>query len=176
DYYGHSGTWEDLQDSVWLRRLDLPQIPLTVALAGNGSVSSDLPGLDCGAACTTQWDQGTTVTLAAVPAGGRRFVGWAGDCTGSGSCTVSLGKAEAVTAVFGPLTVPLRLTTTGRGTVRCTPSCARNFPAGDRLTLRAVPAAGWRFAAWSGGCKGSRPVCRPATASALTVRAVFRRK
>jgi hypothetical protein len=68
------------------------------------------------------------------------------------------------------------VTTKGRGTVRCTPVCAKAFPAGDPLTLRAVPAKGWAFAAWSGGCKGKRLVCRPATGSAVTVRATFRRK
>jgi hypothetical protein len=81
-----------------------------------------------------------------------------------------------VTAVFGPQTIPVKVTTKGRGTVRCTPVCAKAFPAGDPLTLRAVPAKGWAFAAWSGGCKGKRLVCRPATGSAVTVRATFRRK
>ena len=176
DYYAHSGSWDDLQDSLWLRHLDTPQTPLSVAMSGTGSVASDLPGLDCSVACTTQWDQGTTVSLAAVPGDGRRFVRWSGACTGNASCTLALAQAQSVTAIFGPLTIPLRVTTTGGGTVRCTPVCSKAFPAGNPLTLRAVPAAGWAFAGWRGGCKGSRPVCRPTTDSALTVRAVFRRR
>ena len=28
DYYGHSGTWPDIQDSPWLHRLDVPAVPL----------------------------------------------------------------------------------------------------------------------------------------------------
>ena len=48
DYYGHSGSWPDAQDSPWLVRLDR-QVPLTVAIAGPGSVTADVPGLHCGA-------------------------------------------------------------------------------------------------------------------------------
>jgi List-Bact-rpt repeat protein len=176
DYYGHSGTWDDLQDSLWLRHLDVPQVPLSVAMTGAGSVASDLPGLDCGAPCTTQWDQGAFVTLEAVPGDGQRFVRWTGSCIGNGNCAVTLTQPQSVTAVFGPLVVAVKVTTKGRGTVRCTPACSRSFTAGDPLTLRAVPAKGWKFASWSGACKGSRPVCRPATDFALSARATFRRK
>lgn len=176
DYYAHSGTWNDLQDSVWLSHLDTPQVALAVATAGLGRVASDLPGLDCAAACTTAWDQGSTVALMATPAAGQRFVRWAGACAGNGACTVVLGAAQAVTAVFGPATIPVRVATTGRGSVRCTPVCSKAFPAGDPITLRAVAAKGWKFTGWSGGCKGRKPVCRPKTETALTVRATFRRR
>jgi len=177
DYYAHSGTWDDIQDSGWLSHLDAPQVPLSVAMqGGTGRITSDLPGLDCSVVCTTQWDQGTIVTLAAIPGNRLRFIRWAGACTGDGSCAVTLAQAQSVTAVFGPQTIPVKVTTKGRGTVRCTPVCSKTFAAGDPLTLRAVPAKGWKFTGWSGGCKGARPVCRPATGSALTVRATFRRK
>jgi hypothetical protein len=176
DYYAHSGTWNDLQDSIWLSHLDTPQVPLSIAMIGAGRVSSDLPGLDCTVACTTQWDKGTTVLLTATPGRGLRFVRWAGACTGNSSCTLPLTQAQSVTAVFGPRTIPLKVTTSGHGTVRCSPVCSKAFAAGKQLTLRAVPAKGWMFAGWSGGCKGTRTVCRPATESALTVRAAFRRK
>lgn len=176
DYYGHSGSWNDLQDSVWLSHLDTPQLPFAVAMIGTGRVTSDLPGLDCTAACTTQWDQGAVVSLAASPAAGLRFLRWTGACTGNVTCTVTMSQAQSVTAVFGPLTIPVKIAATGRGTVRCTPACSKAFPAGDPLTLRAVPAKGWKFAGWSGGCKGKLLVCRPTTETALTVRATFRRK
>lgn len=176
DYYAHSGSWNDIQDSVWLAHLNTPEVPLSVGMIGLGSVSSDLPGLDCNAACTTQWDQGAVVSLAAIPGAGSRFVRWAAACTGNGSCTVTLAQAQSVIAVFGPLTIPVKVTTTGRGAVRCIPVCSKSFAAGDPLTLRAIPARGWKFARWNGACKGVRPVCRPATGSALSVRAMFRRK
>ena len=48
-----------------------------------------------------------------------------------------------------------------------------DVPAGTPLTLRAVPTKGWRFTRWSGACRGTRKVCRPATDFALSVRATF---
>ena len=176
DYYAHSGTWNDLQDSVWLRHLNTPQVPLGVAMVGSGTVFSDVPGVNCAAACTTQWDQGATLTLTATPGAGQRLVRWTGGCTGSATCTLTLAQAQSVTAVLGPRTNPIRVTTTSPGTVRCTPVCSKAFPAGDPLTLRAVAAKGWKFTGWSGGCKGTSPVCRPKTNAALTVRATFRRR
>jgi hypothetical protein len=177
DYYAHAGTWDDLQDSGWLSHLDAAQVPLSVAMAGGtGEVSSDLPGLDCTVTCTTQWDQGSIVTLDATPGPQLRFVRWAGACTGTGTCAVTLAQAQSVNAVFGRTTIPVKVTTVGRGAVKCTPVCSKAFPAGDPLTIRAAPAKGWKFVGWSGGCKGTRLVCRPATGKALTVRATFRRK
>jgi hypothetical protein len=177
DYYAHSGTWDDLQDSGWLSHLDAAHEPLAVAMSGgSGRVWSDLPGVDCTAACTTQWDQGSIVTLFATPNAGARFIRWTGPCAGNSSCAVTLAQAQSVTAVFGPERIPVKVTLAGRGAVRCTPVCAKSFRAGDPLTLRAVPAKGWKFAGWSGGCKGARLVCRPVTGTAVTVRATFRRK
>lgn len=177
DYYAHSGTWPDIQDSGWLSHLDTPQVAFAVTLLGAGTVVSDVPGIDCVVTCTTQWDQGSTFSLNADAPDGRRFVGWLGACTGVGSCFVTLDTAKATTAVFGPLTIPVKIALKGKGRVACTPKCSRwSFPAGTRLTMRAVPAKGWRFVRWSGGCTGTRAVCRPKTDFALSVRATFAKK
>lgn len=176
DYYGHSGTWTDIQDSLFLHRLGVPAEALSVLLSGRGEVVSDVPGVDCRAACTTQWDQGSAVMLVASPAAGQRFVRWSGACAGTGTCRLELDQAATAKAVFGPQRIPLRVSTAGRGTVTCTPRCTKTFPGGNPLTLRALPAPGWRFARWSGGCTGTRPTCRPATDFALSVRATFRRR
>ena len=127
DYYAHSGAWNDIQDSLWLQPPEHAAGPARGhAVTGAGAVSSDLPGVDCNADCTTQWDQGTTVALTAIPT-----VGTALRCTGparapaSGTCTVTLAAAQSVTAVFGPRTIPVRVTTTGRGTRRAARRSAR---------------------------------------------------
>jgi hypothetical protein len=177
DYYGHSGTWLDIQDSLWLHRLDLPQVALGIGFSGGaGEVSSDVPGVDCRIACTTEWDQGSELSLLAVPAATARLVRWTGACSGTGECSLALDQAKSATAVFGPLRIPVRVSTTGKGQVTCTPRCTKSFAAGEQLTLRVLPARGWRFKAWSGGCKGTRLICRPATDYALAVRATFRRR
>ena len=176
DYYAHSGTWNDIQDTIFLRHLNTPEVALGVALSGPGLVTSDLPGIDCTVTCTTQWDQGTTVTLSATPADNSRFLHWAGGCTGNADCLPNLAQAASVTAVFGPLTIPVRVSKSGKGTVACTPKCSKRFSAGDRLMLRAAPAKGWRFAGWGGACKGTRLTCTPKTDFALAVRANFKKK
>jgi hypothetical protein len=176
DYYEHPTNGIDIRNSLWLRHLDTPQQPFSAAISGIGSVVSDVPGVACAAACTTLWDQGAAFQLFPVPGGGQRFVRWAGACTGDGACSLLMSQPQAVTAVFGPERIDLKLTTAGRGRVACAPSCTRRFKAGEALTLKAVPAKGWTFSRWSGGCKGTRPVCKPATDFALTVRATFRRR
>ena len=176
DYYAHSGGWNDLQDSLWLRHLDTPQLPVSVTMSGTGTVTSREPGIACGSPCTTQWDQGAFVTLTAKPGAGQRFVRWSGACVGTNDCALQVNAAESVTAVFGPGRVRFTASTRGRGSVRCTPACSPTISAGKALTLRAVPAKGWTFVSWSGACKGANPVCRPATAAAVSVRATFRRR
>jgi Divergent InlB B-repeat domain len=175
DYYGHSGGWNDLQDSGWLRHLDTPQQPLALTLVGAGTVTSDVPGVICAASCTTQWDQGSTINLSAEPSDATRFIGWKGACTGTIGCLLTLDAAKAATAVFGPIAVPVTTAVAGKGRVVCTPRCSKTFAAGRSLTLKAVPAKGWRFARWSGGCKGTTPICRPATNFAIAVKATFKR-
>jgi hypothetical protein len=179
DYYGMpaSDTWPDIQDSLWMHLLNAPEEALNIAFSGRGSVVSDLPGVNCASSCTTTWDQGSNVTLSAVSAANTRFVRWQGACNGGRSdCRVTMTAATNVTAVFGPVRIPLRVTTNGGGKVLCTPRCTKSFPAGDRLTLRAVASTGWRFAGWTGACKGKSVYCRPATDFAVTARATFRRK
>ena len=175
DYYAHSGTWLDLQDSAWLRHLDVPQQHLAVAFSGRGRVTSDVPGVSCTTDCDTVWDGGSLVTLSAAgDRGASRFVGWLGPCSGRATCAVTLDSARSVTAVFGPVTIAVRVTTSGRGHVACTPKCGA-MHAGGALVLRAQPARGWTFAGWSGACKGSYAVCVPATDFAVSARATFRR-
>jgi hypothetical protein len=176
DYYAHSGTWPDIQDSLWLSHLDQPQLAFTVALVGSGAVSSDVPGIACVATCTTQWDTDSVFTITASPAAGERFVGWRGACAGLGDCVVMLGAPQTATAVFGPARIPVKVAVKGKGRIACTPRCSPSFRAGTLLTLRAVPAKGWRFVRWSGACKGTRGVCRPKTDYALAVRATFAKK
>ncbi len=75
---------------------------LTVAKTGTGSgtVTSSPAGIDCGATCSHSYTQGTVVTLTATPATGSTFAGWSGDCSGTGSCTVTMSQARSVTATF----------------------------------------------------------------------------
>ncbi len=86
-----------------------PVVALTVGLGGvtSGTVTSSPAGISCGGpglVCTGWFAEGTTVTLTATPDAGQSFAGWAGDCSGTGTCVVSMVGAQSVSAVFtGPL-------------------------------------------------------------------------
>ena len=83
DYYGHSGSWPDIQDSAVAAPCSTcPRSASTVSFSGAGAVTSDLPGVECTASCTTQWDAGSVVQLEAAAAAADRFVRWTGACNG----------------------------------------------------------------------------------------------
>jgi hypothetical protein len=176
DYYAHSGAWDDIQDSLFLHPLGVPTVPLQVTLSGgSGDVQSDVPGVDCTTACTTQWDPKWHVDLEAVPAAKSRFLHWSGACVGTGDCSLTLDAAKSVTAVFGPKFVPVRVGVSGKGTVACAPRCSTSFPAGTALRLTAHAGKGWKFTGWTGACKGKALVCRPVTDYALSAHATFKK-
>jgi hypothetical protein len=177
DYYGHSGSWFDLQDSRWLRLVDR-QVSVTVDVDGRGSVVSSVPGIACAAECTTSWDQGTFVVLEAKPAAGQRLVDWGGACAGRNGCSFDADGATTVRARFAPARVGLALSVRGRGTISapggpCAGVCRRTVASYSSVTLRAVAMTGWRFARWQGRCVGTTPNCTVQTARPVTARAVF---
>jgi hypothetical protein len=78
---------------------------------------------------------------------------------------------------------PLSVTVLGKGLVRSIPPgitcshaaprrCSARFSTGTVVKLRAIPAAGWRFAAWGGACRGTRP-CSLALNGAKVLKAAF---
>lgn len=179
DYYGHSGSWLDTQDSPWLQRLDAA-VRLELRLQGTGSVESDVPGVACSSSCTTSWNPGTQVLLRALPAPNQVFAGWRGACEGDSFCRVSLESTTALTAVFAPDHFRLAVKVDGRGRVTSAPSgiacpgrCAAQLFSFGTTLLRAKPAKGWRFLAWSGACRGRKLSCEFELAGNVTARATF---
>jgi hypothetical protein len=67
---------------------------------GTGKVGSNPAGIDCGSQCNTHFAAGAVVTLTATPDVSSTFAGWSGDCTGVGSCTVSMDTVKTVVATF----------------------------------------------------------------------------
>ncbi len=77
---------------------------------GNGTVTSDPPGIDCRGGrdgtsypgnCTAVFARGTNVTLTAIPDQGWVFVSWAGDCEGTDpTCIVTMDRDRWVMAYF----------------------------------------------------------------------------
>ncbi|MCB9631711.1 MAG: peptidylprolyl isomerase [Sandaracinus sp.] len=82
-------------------RIRIKTIDLEVTTAGNGEVSSEPAGIDCGPDCASAFEFGEMVQLTARPTGGARFVGWEGGCGGNEpTCIVSLDEMRQVTARF----------------------------------------------------------------------------
>jgi uncharacterized repeat protein (TIGR02543 family) len=80
----------------------------------------------------------------------------------------------------GPGTAALKVSRTGRGTVRSRPAgilcgrdCAQTFVARTTVTLVARPATGYRFTGWGGACTGTSTTCTLTLRRSRTVTASF---
>ena len=73
-------------------------LTVTKAGKGGGTVTSTPAGIDCGSTCQATF--AGEVTLTAAPNAASSFVGWKGDCSGAGDCTVTMNSAHSVRAVF----------------------------------------------------------------------------
>jgi len=139
------------------------QYSLTVNKTGTGigTVTSDPSGINCGEDCNEVYDQGTNVTLTAVPAAGSTFTGWSGACSGTGSCNFTMDADKNVTAAFATAaptqyTLTVSKTGSGSGTVTSSPTgidcgsdCTETYDQGTSVTLTATPASGSSFAGWN---------------------------
>jgi phospholipase C len=159
---------------------------LTVALTGQGTVTSTPSGINCGQTCSANFASGTAVTLTATAGANSSFVGWSGGgCSGASACVVKLSASQQVTATFNinqnntaSLTVVPQ--GTGTGTVMSSPSgincgttCSASFSSGTQVTLTATAAAGSIFAGWGGACSGANSTCQLTLTSNVSVTATF---
>jgi hypothetical protein len=144
--------------------------------SGSGNVSGN--GIDCGATCAIQLDEGTVATLTATPANGSRFAGWSSDCAGSGSCVVTMSTDKGVGADFiQQYALSVAKTGGGSGTVsgngiNCGATCAAILDSGTAVSLAAAAASGSVFTGWSGDCSGTG-TCNTTMSVAHSVSASF---
>jgi uncharacterized repeat protein (TIGR01451 family)/uncharacterized repeat protein (TIGR02543 family) len=133
--------------------VDPQQFPLTTTVVGNGTVTTDVGGIDCTSAsgtCNHDYDNGTAVTLTATPDSGNTFDGWTGDCSGaSTTCQVTMDQARDVTATFvsatAPHTLTVKLAGLGHGRadsnpagIACGSDCVETYTNGTVVTLTAT--------------------------------------
>jgi lysophospholipase L1-like esterase len=140
-------------------------LTVTRAGAGTGAITSNPAGISCGTTCGANYASGTVVTLTATVASNSTFGGWSGACTGTGSCSVSMTQARAVTATFNAMaTFSLSVTKAGTGSgtvtsspagINCGTACVADFGGNASVTLTAAAASGSTFAGWSGACTGT---------------------
>jgi hypothetical protein len=80
-------------------------INVAVSVNGNGVVSSNPVGINCGATCNATFPGGSQVALTAAPQGTAVFGGWGGACSTAGinpTCTLTPTANVTVNAVFEP--------------------------------------------------------------------------
>ncbi|MDP3695392.1 MAG: hypothetical protein Q8R42_04710, partial [Desulfocapsaceae bacterium] len=132
---------------------------------GTGSVTSSPAGIDCGTECSANFDPHMTVTLTVTTGLETVFSGWAGACSGSGDCIVSMDQARSVTATFTLNTYLLSVTKNGTGSgsvasipvgIDCGSDCSQAYDYDTLVTLSATPDTGSSFAGWFGAsCTGT---------------------
>jgi uncharacterized repeat protein (TIGR02543 family) len=173
-----------------------PSVSLTVNVNGDGYVTSTsgTTAIYCTAAggtgCTTSVQQGTSVTLKAVPASGNTndFTDWGfDDCATftSTTCTLTMNTAKNATADFSgsDTTYVLSADAQGAGTItgaglHCSTNggtgCSSPQAAGATVTVTAQPGFGSTFTGWGGACSGTSPSCNVSMSSAKSVVATFK--
>ena len=126
------------------------QYTLNTGLIGLGSITLNPAG--------GTYDEGTEVTITAVPASGYIFVGFAGDVGGNTNpSTVTMDGNKNVTVIFteAPSSqFTLTTNTSGSGSISASPSGGA-YDDGTVVTLTATPDAGFEFSGWSGDLSGS---------------------
>jgi len=75
-------------------------LTVTKSGTGSGTITSDPRGINCGTACTKNYNSGTQVKLTAAQDSSSEFKGWSGACSGTGSCTVIIDNIKNVNAQF----------------------------------------------------------------------------
>ncbi len=177
-----------MNQAVFVTAAFVPERPdLNVeGLGGPGTITSSPAGIDCLPYnnCDVSFTYGTRVTLTATPGSGYQFAGWSGDCTGTGTCTLTMTAARSVSANFAPPTARLTVKRigTGSGTVTatnfsgidCGTTCFLDVPIGSEVVLSAAPASGSVFTTWSGNCIGAEDgTCYATVNAAMLVTVTF---
>jgi uncharacterized repeat protein (TIGR02543 family) len=130
---------------------------LTVSKAGvgNGTVSSDPPGIDCGTDCSESYNQGTLVTLTAQADMGAAFTGWSGACSGTNpQCVLTMDGDLTVTARFQATQYALTTSANPIGGGTVAPSGTTWHGSGKVVTISANANTGYSFIGWSGDLSG----------------------
>lgn len=157
--------------------------PLTATVTGStGGGTITLPsGASCTGTCAETFNEGTIVSLTAVPAAGYYVGSWAGCDSVSGTvCTVTVSSARTITARFDATPVlSLGFSGTGTGTVTmtpgetCTGNCSKAYQTGTKVTLSPAATTGSLFSGWTGCDYTTGDICTVTMTSSRNVNATF---
>lgn len=159
-------------------------VALNVNVSGDGRLTSQPAGIDCGATCSAQFAASSSVVLTATPRQGQVLQSWGGACAeaSGNTCSLTLSQATTASARFTaqPRGFPLGVVITGSGAVRSQPAgidcgntCNAEFAEATVVVLTAQPTAGQVFQAWGGACRGTGSTCTLTMSEARSVTADF---
>ena len=99
---GYAGVPGNSDTHAFLYSSGDSSITLTVSKDGSGSgaVTSIPSGIDCGSTCSASFNKNVKVTLTPAPDNDSVFAGWSGDCTGKGTCVVTMSESKSVKVTF----------------------------------------------------------------------------
>jgi len=149
-----------------------PKFPLTIAKTGEGTITSNPKGIECGGKCKAEFNAASSVTLTASPASGYAFSAWAGCTEHVGlTCKVTMSKAITVKVTF-IATPSLSIEKAGSGQgkasatgISCDENCSKATSAiktGTSVTVKVASAKGSEAAVFEGGT-GSASGCSGAS-------------
>ena len=165
---------------------------LTITKAGEGTVISELFGIDCGENCSNIYESGTEVELTSVPADGMILADWSvpGCMNTSNTCTIKMDEDIEVAVIFVlakskkySLKVSVRkggTITSDDGNIDCeAASKAKTCTAAEKyygglVTLSAVPATGHVFTGWTGCTDKTGSICTVLMRKKTVITAKFR--
>lgn len=137
----------DADKSVTAHFVAIPTHTLTMAVDPTGG------GTTNPAVGVHTYQGGSVVNVTAAPNTGYEFDHWSGDCTGGGTCSVTMDTDRSVTAHFAQITHDLTITVNPSGAGTTNPiEGVHNYPYGTVVNLTATPNTGYGFTFWSGDC------------------------
>ena len=137
---------------------------LTLTPATGGSITAS-PTPNCNN--SSQYFQGTAISLTATPDTGWAFSSWGGSCLGvtTNICSFVMDDNKTVSVLFTSNTYTLTLNKTGTGSgivtssptgINCGSTCSYSFGNNSLVLLTATASTGSTFTGWSGGgCSGT---------------------
>ncbi len=155
---------------------------LQVTKVGNGTITSQPSGINCGSSCAHAYVFGTIVTLTATPDSGYQFSGWGGSAASCGTnitCSVAVSGYTSVTATFSLInsnqgTLIVAPPTNGSvvsddGKIACGATCQASYDNGTSVMLQAVPEISGGVVYTVGSWGGAASSCGSNTTCSVTV-------
>ena len=127
----------------------------------------------------TQFEEGETVILNAVPSPEYSFFSWSGATGSNASTSIVMDSDKSVTAVFTKKRYSLDVSIEGKGTVDqkiLKSGRATDYNSGTLLELSAIPDSGWFFVKWKGDLSGVENPVQITIDKSKNISAVFEQK